>query len=179
MSEPLGKLASLRPNLLKYNPCRTPQPRHCSGLQQRLEVGTEFIYWSLHLRGIPVGFPPDTNRISDGAVSPRSIVRPRALSGGIFFGYAGASMRNRSWRRGWILPRVMPMSYGMCMVGIDMYLQAKAMQRCTPNFPNLINELFFLLSSRLQVMFYVKEPNPENPVPVEIQIDALDLLGGD
>ena len=159
MSEPLGKLASLRPNLLKYNPCRTPQPRHCSGLQQRLEVGTEFIYWSLHLRGIPVEFPPDTNRISDGAVSPRSIVRPRALSGGILFGYAGASMRNGGWLRGLILTRVMPMSYGM-------YLQA--MQRCMPNIPDSINKLFFLLTLRLKGMFYDEEPNPENPVPVEI-----------
>ena len=26
-------------------------------------------------------------------------------------------------------------------------------------------------------MFYDEEPNPENPVPVEIQIDAVDLLG--
>ena len=28
-------------------------------------------------------------------------------------------------------------------------------------------------------MFYDEEPNPDNPVPVEIQIDPLDLLGGE
>ena len=65
------------------------------------------------------------------------------------------------------------------MVGIDMYLQAKAMQLCTPNIPNSINELFLLLALRLKVMFYDEEPNPDNPVPVEIQIDPLDLLGGE
>ena len=58
---------------------------------------------------------------------------------------------------------------------IDMYLQV--MQRCTPNISDSINELFFLLASRLMGMFYDEEPNPENPVPVEIQIDAVDLLG--
>ena len=56
-----------------------------------------------------------------------------------------------------------------------MYLQV--MQRCTPNISDSINELFFLLASRLMGMFYDEEPNPENPVPVEIQIDAVDLLG--
>mmetsp|Transcript_4666 Transcript_4666/g.10295 ORF Transcript_4666/g.10295 Transcript_4666/m.10295 type:complete len:1107 (+) Transcript_4666:619-3939(+) len=73
---------------------------------------------------------------------------------------------------------------------IDVYLQA--MQRCTPNIPDSINEVFYLLASRLKSIcqkypnavklrsaytFYDEEPNPENPVPVEMQIDALDLLG--
>jgi len=73
---------------------------------------------------------------------------------------------------------------------IDVYLQA--MQRCTPDIPDSINETFFLLASRLKGIcskypnavklrsayaFYDEEPNPENPVPVEMQIDALDLLG--
>ena len=57
---PLRKLASLRPNLLQYIPRRTPQPLHCSGLQRRLEVETEFIYRIFHLRGIPVGFSSHT-----------------------------------------------------------------------------------------------------------------------
>ena len=131
LSEPLGKLASLRPDLLQYIPRRTPYPRHCSGLQRRLEVGTEFIY---------------SRQDSDGAVAPMCIVRPRALAGGILFGYAGASMRNGVWRRGLILPRVMSISY--VIFRIDMYLQV--MQQCTPNITDSINELFFLLTSRLK-----------------------------
>lgn len=73
---------------------------------------------------------------------------------------------------------------------IDVYLQA--MQRCTPNIPKSINECFRLLAERLQLICtkypnavkqrsafynYDEEPSPENPVPVEMQIDALDLLG--
>ncbi|KAL9188584.1 hypothetical protein ACHAXT_006962 [Thalassiosira profunda] len=74
---------------------------------------------------------------------------------------------------------------------IDVYLQA--MQRCTPEAPASINEVFFLLASRLEGIcqkyphavklrsayaFYDEDPNnSENPVPVEMQIDALDLLG--
>jgi hypothetical protein len=72
---------------------------------------------------------------------------------------------------------------------IDVYLQA--MQRCTPPIPNTINETFYLLASRLKDIC-LKYPNAvrmrrfdyggenmseDNPVPVEMQIDALDLLG--
>lgn len=73
---------------------------------------------------------------------------------------------------------------------IDVYLQA--MQRCTPAIPEAINEVFYLLASRLKGIclkypnavklrsayaFYDEEPSEDNPVPVEMQIDALDLLG--
>ncbi len=74
---------------------------------------------------------------------------------------------------------------------IDVYLQA--MQRCTPPIPEDINEVFYLLASRLKGIclkypnavkaraYYEDEPNDDpadtNPVPVEMQIDALDLLG--
>lgn len=74
---------------------------------------------------------------------------------------------------------------------IDVYLQA--MQRCTPPIPEGINEMFYLLASRLKGIC-MKYPNAVkarasyydndkddgddgNPVPVDMQIDALDLLG--
>lgn len=74
---------------------------------------------------------------------------------------------------------------------IDVYLQA--MQRCTPDIPRSINDMFYLLAQRLKAIcrkypnavklrsamytHYEDEVSPENPVPVEMQIDALDLLG--
>jgi len=74
---------------------------------------------------------------------------------------------------------------------IDVYLQA--MQRCTPEIPQSINDVFYLLAQRLKNIcrkypnavklrtsayaYYEDEVSPENPVPVEMQIDALDLLG--
>lgn len=71
---------------------------------------------------------------------------------------------------------------------IDVYLQA--MQRCTPPIPENINEIFYLLASRLKgiclkypnavkmrAFYEEEEPDSENPVPVDMQIDALDLLG--
>jgi len=73
---------------------------------------------------------------------------------------------------------------------IDVYLQA--MQRCTPAIPQAINDVFYLLVSRLKGIcvkypntvkmrsayaFHDEDPNSDDPVPVEMQIDALDLLG--
>lgn len=73
---------------------------------------------------------------------------------------------------------------------IDVYLQA--MERCTPRIPDDIHEFYTLLASRLKEIctkypnavkarsaypLYVEEPSPKNPVPVEMQIDAFDLLG--
>ena len=70
---------------------------------------------------------------------------------------------------------------------IDVYLQA--MQRCTPPIPDSINEVFYLLASRLKGIcikypnavhartYYEEETTEDNPVPVDMQIDALDLLG--
>lgn len=68
---------------------------------------------------------------------------------------------------------------------IDVYLQA--LQRCTPTVPQSIHALYSLLSSRLREVciecpsvihsLYDEESTVENPVPVEMQIDALDLLG--
>jgi len=71
---------------------------------------------------------------------------------------------------------------------IDVYLQA--MQRCTPPIPESINEVFYLLASRLKgiclkypnavkvrAFYEEEEPDSENPVPIDMQIDALDLLG--
>lgn len=73
---------------------------------------------------------------------------------------------------------------------IDVYLQA--MQKCTPEIPDQINESFHLLASRLHSICS-KYPNAvrqrlgddyddgtvdlNNPVPYEMQLDALDLLG--
>lgn len=73
---------------------------------------------------------------------------------------------------------------------IDVYLQA--MQRCTPTIPNRINELFYLFASKLKEIcvkypnavmvrsdYYEEEYDPDNPVPLDMQIDALDLLGSE
>mmetsp|Transcript_32510 Transcript_32510/g.65377 ORF Transcript_32510/g.65377 Transcript_32510/m.65377 type:complete len:1503 (+) Transcript_32510:171-4679(+) len=73
---------------------------------------------------------------------------------------------------------------------IDVYLQA--VMKCTPQVPDKINETFGLLASRLKSIClkyphavksrftngdYDDEPmDPSNPVPVEMQVDALALL---
>ena len=72
---------------------------------------------------------------------------------------------------------------------IDVYLQA--MQQCTPDPPESIYEAFHLLTSRMRLMWlryphvvkhrfaeYGEEPaDSSSPVPVDMHIDALDLLG--
>eukprot|EP00986_Skeletonema_menzelii_P010240 scaffold4939_cov149-Skeletonema_menzelii.AAC.13 len=74
---------------------------------------------------------------------------------------------------------------------IDVYLQA--MQQCTPDPPESINEAFHLMSSRLRLMFtryphvvkqrfaeYGEEPTgSSSPVPVGMHVDALDLLASE
>ena len=74
---------------------------------------------------------------------------------------------------------------------IDAYLQA--MQQCTPDPPESIDEAFRLMSSRLRLMClryphvvkhrfaeYGEEPaGSSNPVPVDMHVDALDLLASE
>ena len=74
---------------------------------------------------------------------------------------------------------------------IDVYLQA--MQQCTPDPPDSISEAFHLMSSRMRLMWlryphvvkhrfaeYGEEPvDALSPVPVEMHMDALDLLGNE
>lgn len=74
---------------------------------------------------------------------------------------------------------------------IDVYLQA--MQQCTPDAPESISEAFHLMASRMRLMWlryphtvkhrfaeYGEEPvDSSSPVPVEMHMDALDLLGSE
>jgi hypothetical protein len=74
---------------------------------------------------------------------------------------------------------------------VDVYLQT--MQRCTPRVPECLDEIFYLLASRLKS---ICQNNPHavqarvmhggessvgtgdsNPVPLDVHFDALDLLG--
>lgn len=74
---------------------------------------------------------------------------------------------------------------------VDVYLQA--MQQCTPDAPESISEAFHLMGSRMRLMClryphavkhrfaeYGEEPeDSSSPVPVDMHIDALDLIGSE